>query len=60
MEVTDIATGNIVLRHASRKYGELSTEAESVFDRFKPGKGYSFKLIHIGTDPKLLKGDPKR
>ena len=58
VEAEDIATGQTVLRHASRQYGQMSTAAESTFDSFKPGKAYRFKLRHAGTDPTKLASDP--
>lgn len=59
VEATEMDSGEMVLRHASRAYGKLSDEAQSVFNRFKPGKAYSFKLIHAGTDPEKLYQDPE-
>jgi len=59
VEAKDIATGKTVLRHASRQYGEMSPEALSTFDQFKPGRAYRFKLRHGGTDPEKLKNDPE-
>jgi hypothetical protein len=58
VEVRDLATGKLVINHASRKYGELSTDAESVFKQFRKGKGYEFKLIWMDTDPVKRKEDP--
>lgn len=60
VEATEVESGEIVLRHASRQYGQVTTAAESTFNKFKPGKAYSFQLIHAGTDPVKLKGDPER
>jgi len=60
VEATEVESGEVVLRHASRQYGQVTTAAESTFNKFKPGKAYSFQLIHAGTDPAKLKGDPER
>jgi hypothetical protein len=60
VEATEVESGEIVLRHASRQYGQVTTAAESTFNRFKPGKAYSFQLIHAGTDPAKLATDPER
>ena len=59
VEVRDLATGQIIVNHASREYGELSAESESVFKQFRKGKAYEFKLIWMGTDPEKIKQDPE-
>jgi len=60
IEATEVESGQLVLRHASRQYGQVTTAAESTFNKFKPGKAYSFQLIHAGTDPAKLASDPER
>jgi hypothetical protein len=60
VEATEVESGQLVLRHASRQYGQVTTAAESTFNKFKPGKAYSFQLIHAGTDPAKLASDPER
>ena len=59
VEVRDLATGQIIVNHASREYGELSAESESIFKQFRKGKAYEFKLIWMGTDPEKIKQDPE-
>ncbi len=60
VEATEVESGHLILRHASRQYGQVTTAAESTFNKFKPGKAYSFQLIHAGTDPVKLATDPER
>jgi len=58
VEVRDLANGKTVVNHASREFGELSPDAESIFKQFRKGKAYELKLVWVATDPAKLEEDP--
>jgi len=57
VEVRDASTQQLLFSHASREYGALSDESDSVF-LLRKGKSYTFDLRWIGTDPEVLEWDP--
>ena len=58
VEVRDLASNKLILRHAAREFGQLTPDSESVFKQFRKDQSYAFNLVWVATDPGASECDP--